>query len=105
MYEMLCGRPPFLGDGVGEVIAKHIYEHAEPPRDLVPEISSAVERIILQAMAKRPDSRFASMGELSFALDKVAGVSGSATTTRSSVRTSSAASTRAYRADSCTISE
>ena len=55
MYEMLCGRPVFDGDGVGEVIAKQIYEEPEPPRQLRANASPKIEEIILSALAKQPD--------------------------------------------------
>ena len=32
LYEMLCGRPPFISEGAGDVIAHHLYFPAQPPR-------------------------------------------------------------------------
>src|SRR6185369_3851139 len=52
LYECLCGRPPFVGDGFGEIIGKHMYEPVQPPRTLAPELPEAVERVILRALAK-----------------------------------------------------
>ena len=69
MYEMVCGRPVFDGTGVGDVIAKQIYETPEPPRQLHADTSEAIEAIILKTLAKEPGERFASMAELIDALD------------------------------------
>ncbi len=71
MYEMVCGRPVFDGTGVGEVIAKQIYEEPEPPRSIRADASEAIEAIILKTLAKEPDERFATMAELIDSLDAV----------------------------------
>ena len=71
LYEMLCGCPPFDGQGVGQIIAKHIYEQPEAPRAYVPEISEALESLVLCCLAKQPDDRFASMDALVAAFDNL----------------------------------
>jgi serine/threonine protein kinase len=69
MYEMACGQPVFDGEGVGEVIAKQIYEEPVAPRAQCGEISTELEGIILKALAKDPEARYGTMGELVAALD------------------------------------
>ncbi len=69
MYEMACGQPVFDGEGVGEVLAKQIYEEPVAPRQLCDEISTELEAIIVKALAKDAGHRFATMGELVTALD------------------------------------
>ena len=72
VFEMLCGRPPFVAEGAGELMMMHMTEKPEPPSRLRPEISPGLERVILQALEKRRDDRFASMLEFDAALTEVA---------------------------------
>ncbi len=73
MYEMLCRRPVFDGTGVGEVIAKQVYEAPEPPSRYRQDLSEPLEAVILRTLAKQPDERFASMSEVVRALDQASG--------------------------------
>ncbi len=57
LYEMLCGRPPFVSDGQGELIDMHINVAPEPPRRLEASIPESLERVILKALAKDPGAR------------------------------------------------
>lgn len=70
-YEWLCGTRPFTGSFM-EVAAKHAL--TEPPslREYVPDLPLAVERVILTALAKAPEDRFASVQEFADALEKAA---------------------------------
>jgi hypothetical protein len=66
-YQLLTGRPPFTGTFF-EVLNDIV--HREPPRptDLRPGLAPRLEAICLKAMAKKPEDRFASMGDLARAL-------------------------------------
>jgi len=68
LYEMLSGRPPFTGDTDMAVAYQHA--HAEPPklRQLRPDVSRRLESVVLKAMAKAPDQRFATAAEMRAAL-------------------------------------
>ena len=68
LYAMVCGRPPFVSDGMGEMMAKHIYEPVPPPSTLAP-VSPALEHVILRSLAKDPNARHASADELAAALE------------------------------------
>jgi tRNA A-37 threonylcarbamoyl transferase component Bud32 len=68
LYEMLCGRPPFVSDGQGELIDMHINVAPEPPRRLEASIPESLERAILKALVKDPGGRHQSMGALQRAL-------------------------------------
>ena len=72
LFEMLCGRPPFLGEGAGDVIAQHIYQPPPQPRTLYPTMSADFEQLILQLLAKAPEDRMQSADELLSALDALA---------------------------------
>lgn len=60
LYEMVTGKIPFDADTPYAVILKHINDPLPLPRSVKPDIPEAVERIILKALSKNPDSRFQS---------------------------------------------
>jgi serine/threonine-protein kinase len=64
LYEMVCGIPPFTGESPISVAYKHVRE--EPPRPTVvnPDVPAALENVILTAMAKSPEARYASADEM-----------------------------------------
>ncbi len=67
LYQMLTGRLPFTGTTPLAVCWKHIKEQPTSPSSLNPEISPAIERVILRAMHKNPRLRFADASALSLA--------------------------------------
>jgi serine/threonine protein kinase len=68
LYEMLVGRPPFLAEGAGEIIAMQLFTEPTPPRTLVPDISREMEMIVMRLLAKEPRDRFQSAGDVVAAL-------------------------------------
>ena len=64
LFEMVTGRPPFLGDTPVAVASKHVRDHPPAPRELNPPIPPTFEAIILKAMAKYPDHRYATAEDL-----------------------------------------
>ncbi len=73
LYEMLCGGPPFVGEGFGEVLMKHMTQVPVPPSQHNPEIPPHVEAAILRALAKKRDERFANLAEFQLALGVATG--------------------------------
>jgi serine/threonine-protein kinase len=63
LFEMLTGRRPFRGDTIDEIIAATISRPVPQPRALRSDISPAMERLVLTALAKNPDHRFYSADE------------------------------------------
>ena len=61
---MVTGRPPFLGDTPVAVASKHVRDHPPAPRALNPSIPPTFEAIILKAMDKNPDYRYATSEDL-----------------------------------------
>ena len=57
-YEMLTGRPPFTAETPVAVIMAQINNTLPPPRQLNPELSEAVEKVLLKALAKEPKDRY-----------------------------------------------
>ena len=64
LYEMLCGRPPFASEGLGEVLGMHLYMPPTPPSELGVVISQGVEQLVLQLLQKRPEDRVQSANDL-----------------------------------------
>ena len=64
LYEIIAGRPPFVGADAGEIIARVIHESPIRPQQLKPKTSSALQAICLKAMAKEPSGRYATASEL-----------------------------------------
>src|SRR5262249_56094552 len=52
LYELLTGRPPFLGDSPVAIAYQHVRENPVPPSQLDPEIPAWADSIVLKAMAK-----------------------------------------------------
>ncbi|HSN89722.1 MAG TPA: serine/threonine-protein kinase [Anaeromyxobacteraceae bacterium] len=59
LYEMLVGQPPFGISPPMEVMAGHVFRPVRPPSEVRPDrlLSSELERIVLQSLAKRPADR------------------------------------------------
>ena len=69
LYEMLLGEPPFTGATPQAVIARAITESPRPPRNVRPSVSVAVEALTLRALARAPEQRFTTAGEMVQALE------------------------------------
>jgi len=68
LFEMLCGRPPFVSEGFGEMVHLHISQPPPTPRTINPEIPEELERVILWCLAKEPDERLQTMADVHAAL-------------------------------------
>ena len=68
LYQMLSGRVPFTGSTPVAIAVKHSVE--EPPSfsHLQPDIPHGVEAVVMKAIAKKPEQRYSSAGELARAL-------------------------------------
>ena len=66
LYEMLAGRVPFEAETPMAVVIRHITDPLPLPRQINPGIPEAVERVILKALAKKPEDRFATTGAVSY---------------------------------------
>jgi len=64
MYEAATGRVPFIGNNYLSVISQVLNEQARAPRVLRPDLSEELEAIVLRAMEKDRDERYASAKEL-----------------------------------------
>ena len=57
LYEMVTGRPPFLGDDAVAVISQHIKTPPVAPSWHNPDVPRALEALILRLLAKAPEDR------------------------------------------------
>jgi serine/threonine protein kinase len=67
-YEMLAGRPPFLGDDFDEIAEQHIRREPVPIRQLNPEIPDSLRAVVHTALSKTSGSRYRTANELAMAL-------------------------------------
>ena len=58
MYEMLTGRVPFDADTPVSIALKHMQEEAKAPKELNPNVPTAVNDIIMKAMKKEANLRY-----------------------------------------------
>ncbi|MYS33984.1 serine/threonine-protein kinase [Streptomyces sp. KhCrAH-43] len=64
LYELLTVRPPFVGDSPVAVAYQHVREEPQPPSNFDPEITPAMDAIVLKALTKDPDYRYQSADEM-----------------------------------------
>jgi basic membrane protein A len=70
LYEMATGRVPYRAETPIAVVYMHISSPLPLPRSVNPDLPEAVERVILKALAKNPDERYQTAGDLVAALDR-----------------------------------
>ena len=63
LYEMLTGRPPFIGDSAVAIAYQHVSEVATPISTLVPGMPAMWDKICAKAMAKDRQNRYATASE------------------------------------------
>ena len=64
LYEMVAGEPPFTGESPVAVAYQHVRETPRPPSSVNPQVSRYVDAVVMQAMAKNPENRYASAGDM-----------------------------------------
>jgi serine/threonine-protein kinase len=70
LYEMLTGRPPFVGDSPVSVAYQHVSEDPIPPSQLDPSIPPSVDAIVMNALNKDPEDRYQSAAEFKADVDR-----------------------------------
>ena len=64
-FEMLTGQRPFQSDTAARLMMKHVLDPIPDIRQVRPDLPAGVEAVIARTLAKKPDERFASAGEMS----------------------------------------
>jgi hypothetical protein len=68
LYECLCGRPPFVADTDAATALARLHQEPMRPRNVKASVPKAVEEVVLRALARDADARYASAGDLRAAL-------------------------------------
>ncbi len=63
LYEMVIGQVPYTADTPLAVILKHVTHPLPLPSSVKTDIPEAIEQVLLKALAKNPDDRFATVAE------------------------------------------
>nr|WP_325051501.1 Stk1 family PASTA domain-containing Ser/Thr kinase [Cellulomonas rhizosphaerae] len=71
LFELLTGRPPFVGDSPVSVAYQHVREPAPVPSTLASDVPDSLDRITLKALAKERDSRYSTAAEFRSDLEAV----------------------------------
>ncbi|MER5700560.1 Stk1 family PASTA domain-containing Ser/Thr kinase [Micromonospora sp. NPDC002296] len=64
LFELVCGHPPFVGDSPVSVAYQHVREAPPTPSDINPDVTPAIDAIVLKALSKNPLNRYQSAGEM-----------------------------------------
>jgi serine/threonine protein kinase len=63
VYQMVTGTTPFQGESPMQIAAQHLHIAPPSPQLLRPDLPDAAEQVILRALAKKPDDRYATAQE------------------------------------------
>ena len=63
LFELLTGRPPFIGDSPVAVAYQHARETAQPPSTFASDVPESLDRITMKALAKDREQRYASAAD------------------------------------------
>lgn len=72
LFEMLCGRVPFLADTEAGTALARLHQDPPHPRRLRPDIPVEVEAVVLRLLARRPEDRWPDATSLARALGAAA---------------------------------
>lgn len=64
LYELLTGRPPFVGDNPLDVLRQVASESPPRPRKLAPLVPKMLESICMRCLERRPEDRYATARDL-----------------------------------------
>jgi serine/threonine protein kinase len=79
-YEMLCGQPPFVAEGAGDVIARHLYFQPSPLRSHRPDLPAEIDDLVLWLLQKDPGARPATAMDLVRTVERLLGAAPPAVT-------------------------
>lgn len=70
LYEMLAGRPPFVGPSAVQVAMQHVNSPLPPPSKYNARIPQALEMVVKKALHKEPERRYTSADAMRKALQE-----------------------------------
>lgn len=68
-YELLVGKAPFQAESSTSIALMHLTQPPPVPSQVNPEVPAEVDTVLLRGLAKKPDERYPSCGELVRALE------------------------------------
>jgi eukaryotic-like serine/threonine-protein kinase len=71
LYELLTGQRPFQADSLEMLVEKILHQQAAPPSSLRPSLPQEIDRVVLRALAKKPEFRYATWADFALALSEV----------------------------------
>jgi eukaryotic-like serine/threonine-protein kinase len=76
LYRVLTGCFPFEGNSPMGIMSKHLTDRLLPPSERAPNLrlSPEIDRVVMRAMARKRDDRYASAAEMRHDLDGILGV-------------------------------
>lgn len=83
LYQMLTGEIPFRSDDRIATMTRRLTEDPEPPSTKAHDLAPELERIVLKALARERENRFATAAEMRAALEAFLGASGAPARSRS----------------------
>ncbi|WP_447644234.1 Stk1 family PASTA domain-containing Ser/Thr kinase [Nocardioides zeae] len=73
LYELLTGRPPFVGDSPVAVAYQHVREQAQRPSELDPTLAPEIDQIVMKSLAKRVEDRYQSAAQMRSDIERYLG--------------------------------
>jgi serine/threonine-protein kinase len=67
LFECLTGAAPYRSDSAGVLIAAHLHSPIPQPSRIRPDIPAGFDAVVARGMAKNPQDRYASAGDLALA--------------------------------------
>ncbi|MHA6797789.1 Stk1 family PASTA domain-containing Ser/Thr kinase [Bounagaea algeriensis] len=64
LFELLTGEPPFTGDSPVAVAYQHVREQPRKPSDLNQSVPPPLDAVVLRALSKNPENRYASAADM-----------------------------------------
>ena len=72
LYELLTGRPPFVGESLVSVAVSHVREAPTPPSGLASAVSPELDAVVMKALAKDRMDRYQSAADMRTDLERAA---------------------------------
>ncbi len=71
LYHLLIGRPPFVADAHGAVLAMHLYETPTPPSIVLPFLGGAIDGVVMRCLAKPAAERHERMSDVADEIERL----------------------------------
>lgn len=70
LYEALTGKKPFTGEDEGDILLSVLLAELETPSSLVPGLDPAIDAVVMRALERDREARFATAAEFQEALER-----------------------------------